>query len=204
MSTTIESATAIRPFRAGSPDEAFEDLPPPSCGDAVAREGNGRRWFAGCSTRDDEGAGALLGRRLRPPEIREEAERLPAVHDRDRRPRHHFIHITMTWVTKTGVSSGRLYWENTLGFFDLKGVKVPAAVSVFPRGLYQAPRSWAEQAYPNLIYFNEVDRATTSQRGRSRICSQPRRGPRSGHSVEPAGARCSSTARLRRSRAETA
>ena len=65
--------------------------------------------------------------------------------------------ITLTWLTNTGVSSGRLYWENTLGFFDVKGVTVPAAVSVFPRELYQAPRSWAEQAYPNLIYFNEVD-----------------------------------------------
>jgi pimeloyl-ACP methyl ester carboxylesterase len=65
--------------------------------------------------------------------------------------------ITMTWVTNTGVSSGRLYWENTLGFFDVKGATVPAAVSVFPRELYRAPRSWTEQAYPNLIYFNEVD-----------------------------------------------
>jgi len=65
--------------------------------------------------------------------------------------------ITMTWVTNTGISSGRLYWENTLGFFDVKGATVPAAVSVFPRELYQAPRSWTEKAYPNLIYFNEVD-----------------------------------------------
>jgi hypothetical protein len=47
---------------------------------------------------------------------------------------------------------------NTLDFFDVKGVTVPAAVSVFPNELYQAPRSWAEQAYPNLIYFNEVDK----------------------------------------------
>ncbi len=66
--------------------------------------------------------------------------------------------ITMTWITNTGMSSGRLYWENTLGFFDVKGVTVPAAVSVFPRELYQAPRSWTEKAYPNLIYFNELDR----------------------------------------------
>jgi pimeloyl-ACP methyl ester carboxylesterase len=65
--------------------------------------------------------------------------------------------ITLTWVTNTGISSGRLYWENSLGFFDVKGAMVPAAVSVFPNELYQAPRSWAEQAYPNLIYFNEVD-----------------------------------------------
>jgi pimeloyl-ACP methyl ester carboxylesterase len=64
--------------------------------------------------------------------------------------------ITMTWLTNTGVSSGRLYWENKLGFFDIKGATVPAAVSVFPRELYQAPRSWTEKAYPNLIYFNEV------------------------------------------------
>ena len=64
--------------------------------------------------------------------------------------------ITLTWVTNTGVSSGRLYWENTLGFFDVKGVSVPAAVSVFPRELYQAPRSWTEKAYHRLIYFNEV------------------------------------------------
>jgi pimeloyl-ACP methyl ester carboxylesterase len=66
--------------------------------------------------------------------------------------------ITLTWVTNTGISSGRLYWENKLGFFDIKGASVPAAVSVFPRELYQAPRSWSEKAYPNLIYFNEVDR----------------------------------------------
>ena len=66
--------------------------------------------------------------------------------------------ITLTWVTNTGVSSGRLYWENTLDFFAAKGVTVPAAVSVFPRELYQAPRSWTEAAYPNLIYFNELDK----------------------------------------------
>jgi pimeloyl-ACP methyl ester carboxylesterase len=65
--------------------------------------------------------------------------------------------ITLAWVTNTGISSARLYWENALGFFDVKGVTVPAAVSVFPRELYQAPRSWAEKAYPNLIYFNEVE-----------------------------------------------
>ena len=67
--------------------------------------------------------------------------------------------ITLTWFTNTGISSARLYHENALGFFDAKGVsEVPVAVSVFPRELYQAPRSWTEQAYPNLIYYNEVDR----------------------------------------------
>jgi pimeloyl-ACP methyl ester carboxylesterase len=66
--------------------------------------------------------------------------------------------ITLTWVTNTGVSSARLYWENVLGFFDVKGVTVPAALSVFPREMYRAPRSWIERAYPRLIYFNEVER----------------------------------------------
>jgi pimeloyl-ACP methyl ester carboxylesterase len=66
--------------------------------------------------------------------------------------------ITLTWLTNTGISSARLYHENAFGFFDAKGVSVPAAVSVFPKELYQAPRSWAERAYPNLIYYNEVDR----------------------------------------------
>jgi len=66
--------------------------------------------------------------------------------------------ITLTWFTNTGISSARLYHENTLGFFDAKGVvSVPVAVSVFPRELYQAPRSWTEQAYPNLIYYNKVN-----------------------------------------------
>jgi pimeloyl-ACP methyl ester carboxylesterase len=65
--------------------------------------------------------------------------------------------ITLTWLTNTGVSSARLYWENKLGFFDVKGVTVPTAVSVFPHELYQAPRTWAERAYPDLVYFNEVD-----------------------------------------------
>jgi len=66
--------------------------------------------------------------------------------------------LTFTWLTNTGVSSARLYHENAYGFFDAKGVSVPAAVTVFPKELYQAPRSWAERAYPNLIYYTEVDR----------------------------------------------
>jgi pimeloyl-ACP methyl ester carboxylesterase len=65
--------------------------------------------------------------------------------------------VTLYWLTNTGVSSGRLYWENKLGFFDTKDVSIPAAVSVFPDELYRAPRSWAERAYPNLIYYNKVD-----------------------------------------------
>jgi len=66
--------------------------------------------------------------------------------------------VTFAWLTNTGVSSARLYWENTAGFFDVKGVNIPAAVSVFPHEIYKAPRSWAERAYPKLVYFNELDR----------------------------------------------
>jgi pimeloyl-ACP methyl ester carboxylesterase len=66
--------------------------------------------------------------------------------------------LTFYWLTNTGISSARLYWENTYDFFGVKGVSIPAAVSVFPHELYKAPRSWAERAYPNLIYFNELDR----------------------------------------------
>jgi pimeloyl-ACP methyl ester carboxylesterase len=66
--------------------------------------------------------------------------------------------ITLYWLTNTGVSASRLYWEYKGGFFNAKGVAIPVAVSVFPGEQYQAPRSWAERAYPNLIYFNEVDK----------------------------------------------
>ena len=66
--------------------------------------------------------------------------------------------VSFYWFTNTGVSSGRFYWENKVGFFDVKNVSVPAAVSTFAHEIYKVPRSWAEQAYPNLIYFNELDK----------------------------------------------
>jgi pimeloyl-ACP methyl ester carboxylesterase len=66
--------------------------------------------------------------------------------------------VTLFWLTNTGVSASRLYWEYKGGFWDAKGVSIPVAVSVFPHEAYQAPRSWVERAYPNLIYFNEVDK----------------------------------------------
>jgi pimeloyl-ACP methyl ester carboxylesterase len=66
--------------------------------------------------------------------------------------------ITLYWLTNTGVSASRLYWEYKGGFFNAKGVSIPVAVSVFPGEQYEAPSSWAEKAYPNLIYFNEVDK----------------------------------------------
>jgi len=68
--------------------------------------------------------------------------------------------ITLFWLTNTGVSASRLYWEynvsDKLSFFSPKGVKLPVAVSAFPDELTQAPRSWAELAYPNLIHYNRL------------------------------------------------
>ena len=67
--------------------------------------------------------------------------------------------ITLYWLTNTGVSAARLYWENKADFFDAKPITIPFAISVFPDELYQAPRSWAERAYPNnLIHYNRLDR----------------------------------------------
>jgi pimeloyl-ACP methyl ester carboxylesterase len=67
--------------------------------------------------------------------------------------------ITLYWLTNTGVSSARLYWENKADFFDAKNISIPFAISVFPDELYQAPRSWAERAYPhNLIHYNKLHR----------------------------------------------
>lgn len=66
--------------------------------------------------------------------------------------------ITLYWLTNTGVSASRLYWEYKGGFFNAKGVSIPVAVSIFPGEQYQAPRSWTERAYPNLIYYNKLDK----------------------------------------------
>jgi pimeloyl-ACP methyl ester carboxylesterase len=66
--------------------------------------------------------------------------------------------ITLYWLTNTGVSASRLYWEYKGGFFNAKGVSIPVAVSVFPGEQYQAPRSWTERAYPKLIYYNQLDK----------------------------------------------
>ena len=67
--------------------------------------------------------------------------------------------LTLYWLTNTGVSAARLYWENKRDFFDAKNITIPFAISVFPDELYQAPRSWAERAYPhNLIHYNRLDR----------------------------------------------
>jgi pimeloyl-ACP methyl ester carboxylesterase len=66
--------------------------------------------------------------------------------------------ITLFWLTNTGVSASRLYWENKFAFFVPKNVSIPVAVSAFPDELYQCPRSWAEKAYPKLIHYNKLDK----------------------------------------------
>jgi pimeloyl-ACP methyl ester carboxylesterase len=64
--------------------------------------------------------------------------------------------ITLYWLTNTAVSSARLYWEYKGGFFDVRNVSIPVAVSAFPDEIYQAPKSWTEKAYPKLIYYNRL------------------------------------------------
>ena len=66
--------------------------------------------------------------------------------------------ITITWLTNTAISGARLYWENKLPFFSVKGVSIPVAVSAFPDEIDLCPRSWAERAYPKLMYYNKVDK----------------------------------------------
>lgn len=65
--------------------------------------------------------------------------------------------ITLFWLTNTAISSARLYWENKAGYFDVKNVGIPVAVSVFPDELYPAPRSWTEKAYPRLTHYKRLD-----------------------------------------------
>ena len=66
--------------------------------------------------------------------------------------------ITLYWVTNTGVSAARFYWESHFNFYAAADVSVPAAVSAFPGENYQAPRSWSERAYQNLIYYNKPEK----------------------------------------------
>jgi pimeloyl-ACP methyl ester carboxylesterase len=66
--------------------------------------------------------------------------------------------VTLTWLTNTAMSTSRIYWENKFGFFAPKGVAIPVAVSAFPDEIYTVPRSWAERAYPKLIYYKKHDK----------------------------------------------
>ena len=104
-------------------------------------------------------ARCIVDDRSRRPELRRHFEGVRRQRAR-RQPHERRVldNITLTWLTNTGVSSARLYAENKLGFFDAKGVSIPVAVSTFAREIYPVPRSWAEQAYPNLVYFNALDK----------------------------------------------
>ena len=66
--------------------------------------------------------------------------------------------LTLYWLTNTGVSSARLYWENHASLYNALDISIPAAVGVFPGENYEAPRSWAERAYQKLIYYNKLDK----------------------------------------------
>lgn len=70
--------------------------------------------------------------------------------------------ISLYWLTNTGTSSSRSYWDAAQlggGPFTARDIpKVPVAVTVFPGEIYRAPRSWAQRNYHNLIYFNVVEK----------------------------------------------
>ena len=65
--------------------------------------------------------------------------------------------ITLYWLTNTAISSARLYWENKINLYLPANVPIPAAVTAFPGESFVAPRSWAEKAYPKLIYFHQAE-----------------------------------------------
>src|SRR5262245_37027448 len=82
---------------------------------------------------------------------------------------HILDNITLYWLTGTGASAARMYWENGRAAPLAAGrtppdVSVPVGFTAFPGEIFKAPRSWVEKVYPSLVYFNEVDR------GRSLRC----------------------------------
>ncbi len=105
------------------------------------------------------GVHARPRRRDRPAGPRRKGPSAKPVRDGDLTRDDLLDNITLYWLTNTGVSSARLYWENKAPFFDARAIKLPMAISVFPDELYEAPRSWAERAYPdNLVHYNRLDR----------------------------------------------
>jgi pimeloyl-ACP methyl ester carboxylesterase len=66
--------------------------------------------------------------------------------------------ISLYWFTNTAASSARIYWENSTSSYDAGRIELPMAATIFPREIYRAPRQWAEEHWPNLFYWNEVDR----------------------------------------------
>jgi len=68
--------------------------------------------------------------------------------------------ISLYWFTDTAASSARIYWENARngGGFDAGRIELPMAATIFPKEIYRAPKAWAEAHWPNLFYWNEVDK----------------------------------------------
>jgi pimeloyl-ACP methyl ester carboxylesterase len=78
--------------------------------------------------------------------------------------RDHIVdNITLYWLTGTGASAARSYWESGRAQALAAGqappaVSIPVGFTTFPDEIFRAPRSWVENAYPTLTYFNEVDK----------------------------------------------
>ncbi|WP_413708934.1 epoxide hydrolase family protein [Rhizobium sp. Rhizsp82] len=69
--------------------------------------------------------------------------------------------ITLYWLNNVGASSSRFYWENNNNNFSsetqkTRDIKVPVAITAFPKEIYKAPESWSKQAYPTLVYYNQA------------------------------------------------
>jgi pimeloyl-ACP methyl ester carboxylesterase len=149
MSTTVETASEIRPFHVDVPEEELTDL---------RRRIAATRWPEKETVADhSQGVPLAMTEELAnywatDYDWRECEAKLNAL------PQFITQNITLYWLTNTGVSASRLYWEYKGGFFNAKGVSIPVAVSVFPGEQYEAPRSWTERAYPNLIHYNVVDK----------------------------------------------
>jgi pimeloyl-ACP methyl ester carboxylesterase len=66
--------------------------------------------------------------------------------------------ITLYWLTGTGASAARSYWERGAAGQAPAPVTIPFAFTTFPGEIWRTPRSWVEKAYPNVVYFNKVDK----------------------------------------------
>jgi pimeloyl-ACP methyl ester carboxylesterase len=106
-------------------------------------------WLIDHGDGDDQPAATVLVA-MRTPTEGQPAERLTRDDVLD--------NITLYWLTNTGISSARSYWDNKHPYFAPKSFSIPAAVTVFPGEIFQPSRRWAERGYSNLSYFNEVDR----------------------------------------------
>ena len=66
--------------------------------------------------------------------------------------------IMVYWVSNTGTSSARLYWESIDIFKEIPQVKVPMGASIFPKEIIRTSRRFAERVYTNIIYWNELNK----------------------------------------------